>query len=67
MDVGHFDHVVRTACSAPRKTVRNALRSQFAAEAADQALLVAGVDGQARASTLDLDDFHRLAAALPLG
>ncbi len=67
VDVAHFDHVVRVACSAPRKTVRNALRSQFPAEATDAALESAGIDGRARASTLDLEDFHRLAEALPLG
>jgi 16S rRNA (adenine1518-N6/adenine1519-N6)-dimethyltransferase len=67
VDIGHFDTVVRTACSAPRKTIRNALRSQYDAEVADAALLSASIDPRARASTLDLEAFQRLAAALVLG
>jgi len=67
VDVAHFDHVVRLACSAPRKTVRNALRSKYGAEVVDSALNQAGVDGRARASTLDLAAFQKLAAALMSG
>jgi len=66
-DVAHFDAVVRAACSAPRKTVRNALRTQFEDPHIASALDQAGVDPQARASTLDLQAFQRLAAGLPLG
>jgi len=65
--VDHFDAVVRATCSAPRKTVRNALRSKFDGSVVDGALVQAGVDSRARASTLDLGAFQRLAAALPLG
>jgi len=67
VEVEHFDQVVRTTCSAPRKTIRNALRSKYESEVADLALTEAGLDGRARASTLDLGAFQRLAAALPLG
>ncbi len=67
VDVAHFDTVVRAACSAPRKTIRNALRASMDGDVVDTALVQAGLDGRARASTLDLEDFQRLAAGLPVG
>jgi 16S rRNA (adenine1518-N6/adenine1519-N6)-dimethyltransferase len=57
-----FDRVVRAAFSAPRKKLRNALRTGLGQDA-DAVLLRSGVDGDARPAALDLAAFHALARA----
>lgn len=63
----HFDRVVRAAFTAPRKTVRNTLRSVFEGAEVDAALSAAGVDPTSRPAKLELVDFQELAARLPVG
>ena len=63
--VEHFTRVNRAAFSAPRKTLRNALRRTFPRPIVESGLADAGVDGGCRASTLTVDQVCRLAAALP--
>ena len=59
---------VRAAFSAPRKTLRNAVGRALALEAPslDDAFARAAIEPGARASTLAVDDFVRLARALNL-
>jgi 16S rRNA (adenine1518-N6/adenine1519-N6)-dimethyltransferase len=59
---------VRAAFSAPRKTLRNAVGRALALEslALEQAFARASIDPGARAATLAVDDFVRLARALKL-
>lgn len=58
--------VVRASFSAPRKTIRNALSHSRGLASAETvaALESAGIDPGARAETLDVPDFVRLARAL---
>jgi 16S rRNA (adenine1518-N6/adenine1519-N6)-dimethyltransferase len=65
--VDHFDKVVRSAFIAPRKTVRNTLRSRFDGDRVDAALATADIDPRARPSTLTVRAFRELAAHLPVG
>ncbi|MFM7144523.1 MAG: 16S rRNA (adenine(1518)-N(6)/adenine(1519)-N(6))-dimethyltransferase RsmA [Alphaproteobacteria bacterium] len=58
-----FRRVVRGAFSQRRKTLRNALRGAFGAEAAQTLLERAGIDPGRRAQELDLREFAALAAA----
>ena len=57
---------IRAAFSAPRKTIRNALSGSLGLDAAqiESALRTASIDSSARAATLSVPDFVRLAAAL---
>ncbi|MFT5682680.1 MAG: 16S rRNA (adenine1518-N6/adenine1519-N6)-dimethyltransferase [Myxococcota bacterium] len=63
--IEQFARVNRAAFSAPRKTLRNALRSLFSAEIVRNGLAEAGVDGSVRASTLTVEQVARMAEALP--
>jgi 16S rRNA (adenine1518-N6/adenine1519-N6)-dimethyltransferase len=68
-DVALYDAVVRAAFGQRRKMLRNALAALAASRGIDAAALEercahARVDSRARAETLELDDFARLAAAL---
>ncbi len=63
----HFDHVVRCAFSAPRKTIRNTLRAGFDGPVVDAALEQASVQPSLRPAVLALSVFQDLAAALPVG
>jgi 16S rRNA (adenine1518-N6/adenine1519-N6)-dimethyltransferase len=57
---------IRTSFSAPRKTLRNALAGglRISLAKAEHALAVAAIDPSARAATLSVEDFVRLARAL---
>jgi 16S rRNA (adenine1518-N6/adenine1519-N6)-dimethyltransferase len=58
--------VVDAGFAERRKTMRNALRRLGVEVAdADEVLLAAGVDPSARAETLSLEEFSRIAEALP--
>jgi 16S rRNA (adenine1518-N6/adenine1519-N6)-dimethyltransferase len=58
--------VVDAGFAERRKTMRNALRRLgLGVEEADRALAEAGVDPSTRAETLSLEDFARLAEAVP--
>jgi 16S rRNA (adenine1518-N6/adenine1519-N6)-dimethyltransferase len=60
--------VVDAAFGHRRKVLRGVLRELAgSAEAAEAALVVAGVDPMARGESLRLDDFVRIAEALPAG
>ena len=63
--IAHFTTVNRAAFAAPRKTLRNALRTVFPTAVVTAGLERAGVDGGCRASVLTLDEVIRLAEALP--
>jgi len=65
-DPATYEAVVRAAFGQRRKMLRNALAALAAARGVDGAALFerAGVDPRARAETLALEDFARLAAAL---
>jgi len=65
-DPATYEAVVRAAFGQRRKMLRNALAALAAARGVDGAALFAraGVDPRARAETLALDDFARLAGAL---
>jgi 16S rRNA (adenine1518-N6/adenine1519-N6)-dimethyltransferase len=68
-DVALYDAVVRAAFGQRRKMLRNALAALAASRGIDAAALEercahARVDSRARAETLELDDFARLATAL---
>ena len=64
-DERHHAAVVHAAFGQRRKTLRNALRAVFDAQAVDAALAQAGIDGIRRGETLDLTEFAQLAEALP--
>jgi 16S rRNA (adenine1518-N6/adenine1519-N6)-dimethyltransferase len=61
--------VVRAAFGRRRKMLRNALADEAAARGLDveRVLATAGIDPRARAETLALDDFARLARAFVAG
>jgi 16S rRNA (adenine1518-N6/adenine1519-N6)-dimethyltransferase len=63
-DDGWFHDVVHAAFGQRRKTLRNALRTVAEPPAIDQALATAGIDGQLRGETLDVEAFARLSEAL---
>ena len=63
VDEDRLRRVVTAAFSHRRKTVANALAGLFDAAA----LLALGVDPRLRPENLGLDEYRRLAAALPLG
>jgi 16S rRNA (adenine1518-N6/adenine1519-N6)-dimethyltransferase len=66
-DASTFESIVRAAFGQRRKMLRNALASFFAEHGPDAAAAFAraGVDPTARAETLDLAAFARLADAVP--
>ena len=59
-----FGRVVKAAFAQRRKTVLNSLSSMFPRDRVEAALTSAAIDPRARAETLDLAAFQRLAAAL---
>lgn len=61
----HLARVVKVAFSQRRKTLRNALRSGFSPGQVEAALEAAALSGERRAETLTVEEFTRLAAALP--
>lgn len=65
-DERHYSNVVHAAFGQRRKTLRNALRAIYDAEPVDRALEVTGIEGGRRGETLDIAEFARLAAALPV-
>jgi 16S rRNA (adenine1518-N6/adenine1519-N6)-dimethyltransferase len=66
-DEAAFARVVRAAFAQRRKTLENALRGGAVGpgEVVHAALGAAGIDGRRRAETLSLEEFARLADALP--
>jgi 16S rRNA (adenine1518-N6/adenine1519-N6)-dimethyltransferase len=65
-DHAHYSKVVHAAFGQRRKTLRNALRAHWADEQIDPALASTAIDGGRRGETLDITEFGRLAAALPV-
>jgi len=65
-DAAHYSKVVHAAFGQRRKTLRNALRAIWPADAVDRALTATAIDGVRRGETLDIAEFGRLAAALPV-
>jgi 16S rRNA (adenine1518-N6/adenine1519-N6)-dimethyltransferase len=68
VDVGeprHFSAVVHAGFQQRRKTLRNALRAAFDAEAVDAALVSTGIDGGRRAETLSVEEHAAVARAIP--
>ena len=67
VDEGRLWAVVDAGFAERRKTMRNALRRLgVEGEVADELLTSAGVDPAARAETLSLEEFARIAEALPV-
>jgi len=64
-DHAHYSKVVHAAFNQRRKTLRNALRAQWPAEAVDAAFVAMPLDGTRRGETLDIAEFAALAAQLP--
>lgn len=60
-----YSKVVHAAFGQRRKTLRNAIKAVFGAEATDAALAASGIDGQRRGETLTLAEFAALTAAVP--
>jgi len=63
-DGEHYSKVVHAAFGQRRKTLRNALRARFPADAVDAALAATGIDGGRRGETLAIDEFAVLAREL---
>jgi 16S rRNA (adenine1518-N6/adenine1519-N6)-dimethyltransferase len=63
VDRDRFEETVKAAFAQRRKTLRNALGAAWGREAAVAALEAAGISPDARAETLSVDDFRRLARA----
>lgn len=63
-DAAAFDRVVTAAFSQRRKTLANALSGLLPAVAAAERIRAAGIDPRARAETLSLADFTRLAETM---
>jgi 16S rRNA (adenine1518-N6/adenine1519-N6)-dimethyltransferase len=59
-----FRSVVKSAFSARRKTLRNGWRRLATGDVVDAAAAAAGIDLGARAETLHVDAFARMAEAL---
>ncbi len=64
-DPARYRAVVQAAFGQRRKTLRNALRARFEAEAVDAALVAAGVDGGRRGETLSIQELAAIGNALP--
>lgn len=65
-DPAHFERVVRAAFSQRRKTLRNALSTQFDRPVIETAAEAIGLALERRGETLNLSEFARLASALPV-
>jgi 16S rRNA (adenine1518-N6/adenine1519-N6)-dimethyltransferase len=63
----HVFAIVDAAFAQRRKALRGVLRSLAPAEQVDAALAAAGVDPLARGESLAVEDFVRIAEALPIG
>ena len=64
-DEEHHRSVVHAAFGQRRKTLRNALRAVYAADAVAAAFEATGIDGGRRGETLSLVEFAALARAIP--
>jgi 16S rRNA (adenine1518-N6/adenine1519-N6)-dimethyltransferase len=64
-DPARYRAVVQAAFGQRRKTLRNALRARFAAEAVDAALAAGGIDGGRRGETLSIEELALVANGLP--
>ncbi|MBM4365356.1 MAG: ribosomal RNA small subunit methyltransferase A [Deltaproteobacteria bacterium] len=64
-DPQQFDRVVRLGFSARRKTLHNTFTAALGRDGAREFLLACDVDPGARAETIPLPAWHRLAAAFP--
>jgi 16S rRNA (adenine1518-N6/adenine1519-N6)-dimethyltransferase len=62
----HYSNVVHAAFGQRRKTLRNALKSLWADQEVDAALVATSIDGMRRGETLDIPEFGALAGSLPL-
>lgn len=62
----HYRDVVRSAFRQRRKTLRNALCARFETDDVDLALRQTEIDGKRRGETLSIEEFAKLAAALPM-
>jgi 16S rRNA (adenine1518-N6/adenine1519-N6)-dimethyltransferase len=65
-DPEHYAKVVHAAFGQRRKTLRNALRAVYDDREVDAALAACAIDGGRRGETLEIAEFGRLAAALPV-
>jgi 16S rRNA (adenine1518-N6/adenine1519-N6)-dimethyltransferase len=65
-DPEHYGRVVHAAFGQRRKTLRNALRAVYGDAEVDAALAASALDGGRRGETLDIAEFARLAAVLPV-
>jgi 16S rRNA (adenine1518-N6/adenine1519-N6)-dimethyltransferase len=63
-DEKSYGDVVHAAFGQRRKTLRNALRARFDADAVERALAATGLDGGRRGETLSIPEFAALAGAL---
>jgi 16S rRNA (adenine1518-N6/adenine1519-N6)-dimethyltransferase len=64
VDAARYRAVVQAAFGQRRKTLRNALRARFVAEAADAALAAASIDGGRRGETLSIEELAAVANGL---
>jgi 16S rRNA (adenine1518-N6/adenine1519-N6)-dimethyltransferase len=64
VDAARYRAVVQAAFGQRRKTLRNALRARFVAEAADAALAAANIDGGRRGETLSIEELAAVANGL---
>lgn len=64
-DPARYRAVVQAAFGQRRKTLRNALRARFEAEAVDAALVATGLDGGRRGETLSIEELAAIGNALP--
>jgi 16S rRNA (adenine1518-N6/adenine1519-N6)-dimethyltransferase len=67
VDEKQYHRVVHAAFGMRRKTLRNALRALWQADDVNGALAAAEIDGGRRGETLSVEEFARLAGALPEG
>lgn len=64
-DEARYARLVHAGFGHRRKTLRNALRSSWDADAVERAFADAGIEDDRRAETLTIEEFARLANALP--
>ena len=65
VDEKQYSRVVHAAFGQRRKTLRNALRALWEPTAVDAALAATTIEGGRRGETLSVEEFARLAGALP--
>lgn len=64
VDAARYRAVVQAAFGQRRKTLRNALRARFVAEAVDSAMSAANIDGNRRGETLSIAELASIANGL---